>query len=98
MLAVDTSDDDKTTENSILFLGKGSISITSTETIKAKDELKTNCTITNKKFVLPLHYNGDNSYLFVNSIQQYTILRFIRFFFDLLCTKQWQDLPFFCRL
>ena len=24
----------------------------------------------NKKVVLSLHYNGDNSYLFVNSVQQ----------------------------
>ena len=27
--------------------------------------------IPNKKFVLSVHYNGDNSYLFINSIQQY---------------------------
>ena len=52
-------------------MGKGSLSITSTETIEAKKEIKTNCTITNEKFVLSLHYNGDNSYLFVNGIQQY---------------------------
>ena len=27
-------------------------------------------TESNKKFVLSLHYNGDNSYLFVNGIEQ----------------------------
>ena len=52
-------------------MGKGSVSITRTETIKAKKEIKTNCTITNEKFVLSLHYNGDDSYLFVNGIQQH---------------------------
>ena len=36
ILDVDTSDGDKTTENNILVLGKGSVSITRTETIKAK--------------------------------------------------------------
>ena len=27
--------------------------------------------IPNKKFVLCVHYNGDNSYLFINGIQRY---------------------------
>ena len=71
ILGVDTGDGDKTTENNILVLGKCSVSITRTETIKAKKEIKTNCTKTNEKFVLYLHYNGDDSYLFVNGIQQY---------------------------
>ena len=31
---------------------------------------KTNFTERNKKFVLSLHYNGDNSYLFVNGVDQ----------------------------
>ena len=30
----------------------------------------TNFTVQDKKFVLSLHYNDDNSYLFVNGIQQ----------------------------
>ena len=51
--------------------GKGSIQISDTTTIPAEDELKTNCTITNKKFILSLHYNNDNSYLFINNIKQY---------------------------
>ena len=33
--------------------------------------LKANCTVDNQKFVLPLHYNSDDSYLFVNGVQQY---------------------------
>ena len=71
ILGVDTSDGDKTTENNILVLGKGSVSITKTETIEAKKEIMTNCTKTNKKFILSLHYNSDDSYLFVNGVQQY---------------------------
>ena len=31
---------------------------------------KTNFTEQNKKFVLSLHCNGDNSYLFVNGVEQ----------------------------
>ena len=31
---------------------------------------KTNFTEPNKKFVLSLHYNGDDSYLFVNGVEQ----------------------------
>ena len=73
ILGADTSDVDKTTENNILVLGKGSVSITRTETIELKKEIKTNCTITNEKLVLSLHYNGDDSYLFVNGIQQYKL-------------------------
>ena len=30
-----------------------------------------NCTVARKKFCLSLHYNGRNSYLFVNSIEIY---------------------------
>ena len=54
-------------KNNVLVLGKGSIRINDT-TIQVKDELKTNCTIPNKEFILPVHYNGDDSYLFVNSV------------------------------
>ena len=31
---------------------------------------KSNFTVADKKFVLSLHYNGENSYLFVNGVQQ----------------------------
>ena len=40
ILGVDTSDGDKTTENNILALGKGSVSITRTETIEVKKRKK----------------------------------------------------------
>ena len=58
----------KLTKNNILILDKGSVQIYNT-TIQAKNELKTNCTLP-QKFILPIHYNGDDSYLFVNNIQQ----------------------------
>ena len=45
------------------------------ELLFKQDELKTNCTIPNKKFMLSVHYNAtDNnskSFLFVNNIEQY---------------------------
>ena len=75
ILGADTSDDDKATENSIVTLGKGSVSITRTETVEAKEEIETNCTKSNEKLVLSLHYDAsdDNSkgFLFVNNTQQY---------------------------
>ena len=71
ILGVDLSDssDEETKKNNILILGKDSIQINNT-TIQAKNELKTNCTVP-PKFILSVHYNGDDSYLFVNNIQQY---------------------------
>ena len=39
-------------------------------TIYAEKIYKTNMTEPNKKFVLSLHYNGNNSYLFVNGVEQ----------------------------
>ena len=40
-----------------------------------KNKLKTNCTIPDKKFILPVHYHAtdDNSesFLFINGLQQY---------------------------
>ena len=35
-----------------------------------KKTLETNCRVANKTLVLGLHYNEDNSYLFVNSVEQ----------------------------
>ena len=53
------------TNSNALVLGKGSIKITTNDSIavQAKDKLKTSCTIPNKNFVLPVHYDatGDNS-------------------------------------
>ena len=65
---------DSSNSNNALLLGKGSIKVTTNNsaTIQAKDKLKTNCTIPNKKFVLSVHYNAtdDNSksFLFVNNV------------------------------
>ena len=62
------SDNAETKKHNALFLGKDSIQISDTTAIQAEDELKTNCTIPNKKFILSLRYNGDSdSYLFINS-------------------------------
>ena len=64
----DTSD----SKNHILVLGKESIQINQT-TIKAEKMYPTNFISTssnNKKVVLSLKYNGDDSYLIVNGLQQ----------------------------
>ena len=39
-------------------------------TIYAEKVYKSNFTEPNKNFVLSLHYNGDNSYLFVNGVEE----------------------------
>ena len=51
------------TDSNALVLGKGSIKITTNNSIAVQDKLKTNCTIPNKNFVLSLHYyaTDDNS-------------------------------------
>ena len=65
------------TNSNALVLGKGSIEITTNDSIavQAKDKLETNCTIANKKFVLSVHYDAtdDNSesFLFINGVEQY---------------------------
>ena len=41
-------------------------------TIYAKhDYVKVNGSQVNKKFILSVHYNGDNSYLFINGVKQF---------------------------
>ena len=40
-------------------------------TLTAEKMYSINFTVTNKKFCLSLHYNGANSYLFVNGIEIY---------------------------
>ena len=65
------------TNSNALVLGKESIKVTINDStaIQAKDKLKTNCTIPDKRFVLSLHYDAtdDNSesFLFINSVEQY---------------------------
>ena len=51
---------------SILVLGKDFIQGIGSTTIYAEKMYSTNFTVANKKICLSLHYNGDNSYLFVN--------------------------------
>ena len=65
------------TNSNTLALGRGSIKITTNDSIavQAKDKLKTNCTVPNKKFFLSVHYDATNdsseSFLFINSVEQY---------------------------
>ena len=59
--------------HNIYVIGKDFIQGVSTAghtTIYAEELYITNFTGQDKKFVLSLHYNGDDSYLFVNGIQQ----------------------------
>ena len=64
------SEEERYTKNSKIYvLGKDFIRGFSADgggrTIKVQKLYKTNFTEPNKKFVLSLHYNGDNSYLFI---------------------------------
>ena len=54
----------------ILVLGKGPTRGLE-HTLTAKETYSINFTVTKKKFCLSLHYNGANSYLFVNGIEIY---------------------------
>ena len=51
---------------SVLILGHGLIQKINDTTIYAEKMYSPNFTVDNKTFSLSLHYNGDNSYLFVN--------------------------------
>ena len=52
----------------ILVLGKGPTQGLE-HTLTTEKMYPINFTVTKKKFCLSLHYNGENSYLFVNSIK-----------------------------
>ena len=54
----------------IYLIGKDFIQRINNMTINAEKIYKTNFTEYSKKFVLSLHYNGDDSYLFVNRTQE----------------------------
>ena len=56
---------------SILVLVKGFIQGIDSTTIYAEKIHSTNFTVDNKKSCLSLHYNGDNSYIFVNGKNGY---------------------------
>ena len=55
--------------NNIYVLGKDFVQGINDTTLYAEKIYKTNFTESNKKFVLSLHYNFSNSYLFVNGTQ-----------------------------
>ena len=56
--------------NNIFIMGDGFVQGINGTTLYAKKLYSQNFTAVNKKFVLSLHYNGDNSYLFVNGKQE----------------------------
>ena len=56
--------------NHTYLMGTGLMQGTNDTTIYAEKNFYRNFTDFGKKFVLSLHYNGDNSYLFVNGRQQ----------------------------
>ena len=58
-------------KNNILFLGKDFIQGINGTTIYAKKLYSIKFTENNKNFFLSLHYNGANSYLFVNGTKIY---------------------------
>ena len=58
-------------KNNILVLGKDFVQGINGTTIYAEKMFSINFTESNKKFCLSLHYNGDNSYLFVNGTEIY---------------------------
>ena len=56
--------------NNIYVMGKGFVQGINDMTLYAEKVYSQNFTQPNKKFVLSLHYNDDNSYLFVNGKQE----------------------------
>ena len=65
------------TSPNALALGKGSIKGTTNDSfaVQAKNKLKTNCTISDKIFLLPVHYDATDynseSSLFINGVGEY---------------------------
>ena len=55
----------------ILILGEGPTQGLDDTTLTAEAIYSMNFTQPNKRFVLSLHYNGSNSFLFVNAIKIY---------------------------
>ena len=56
--------------NNIYVMGQGFIQESNDTTLYAEKEFHNNFTELGVKFVLSLHYNGDNSYLFANGHQE----------------------------
>ena len=61
-------------KKNILVLGRGTTQGLE-HTLTAEKMYPINFTVTNKKFCLSLHYNGENSYLFVNGTDIFTNLK-----------------------
>ena len=55
----------------ILVLGEGSTQGLEDVTVTAEAKCSVNCTESEKTFVLSLHYNRNNSFLFVNTVKIY---------------------------
>ena len=72
IIGVNTSNSSHSTNKTqnIYVLGKDFVQGINSTTIYAEKIYKTNFREQNKKFVLSLHYKGDNSYLFVNGSQE----------------------------
>ena len=60
-------------EKDILILGEGPTQRLDDSTLKAEAKYLTNFTQSGKTFVLSLHYNGSNSFLFVNAAKVYQV-------------------------
>ena len=56
--------------NNIFVIGKNFVQGINDTTLYTEKVYRTNFTAPGKKIVLSLHYNGDNSYLFVNAYQE----------------------------
>ena len=54
----------------IFIMGDGFVQGINDTTLHAEKMYSQNFTAVNKKFILHLHYNGDDSYLFVNGKQE----------------------------
>ena len=59
-------------ENNIFIIGDGFVQGINNTTLYAEKLYSQNSTAVDKKFVLILHYNGDDSYLFVNGKRELT--------------------------
>ena len=70
--------------NNIYVLGRNFLQGINDTTLYAEKGYTTNFTVSNKKFVLSLHYYFDNSYLFINGRQE---LKFKAKEYDLLGEK-----------
>ena len=60
--------------NNIYVMGKDYITKINDTTIYAEKMFHRNFTSPGKKFILSLHYNGDNSYLFINAREELNLL------------------------